>query len=408
MNKDGIITAEDSGIGIDADISPVLGVGSDDLGYLCSNQHGKINIWSRFKPMIWNDVSIHMYDDYVNNNDKSKWWQGNPSTKQCGLYIPYLAASYANTPSRLSTFFTDEMYWTLDAPEPNSVQPARALDFDGYNHYAINPIAFDNVPAIVPVSSGRRFQLDLEIATQGDTHNLGFKDICFKGDPLSNWYLGLIMRKTETRTYVVTSDTPIGSNGSMSIEFDADGDWLWGKWEIVPIITDKELNTVTGENSATYIISANCKPTEIKVLAPGELTYGMLNAYWIDVNNPRLVGYDGFVSNSDSREHTYRVRLNVGHVASGGEPGEMTDVMHIDLGVMTFPARNADGTPFLYNFSSSDMGGAYEPLDIGTTYISSHTYYTNVALGTPDEPITWQPIPEGSYVPVEEGSPKEE
>lgn len=39
-HSNGKITAP---VGIDADIAPVLGVGSYDLGYLCSNAHGKIN-----------------------------------------------------------------------------------------------------------------------------------------------------------------------------------------------------------------------------------------------------------------------------------------------------------------------------------------------------------------------------
>lgn len=42
-----VITAP---VGIDTDIAPVLGVGSYDLGYLCSNAHGKINKWSYIKP----------------------------------------------------------------------------------------------------------------------------------------------------------------------------------------------------------------------------------------------------------------------------------------------------------------------------------------------------------------------
>lgn len=46
-HSNGVITAP---VGIDADIAPVLGVGSYDLGYLCSNAHGKINKWSYIKP----------------------------------------------------------------------------------------------------------------------------------------------------------------------------------------------------------------------------------------------------------------------------------------------------------------------------------------------------------------------
>lgn len=44
-------------MGIDADIAPVLGVGSYDLGYLCSNAHGKINPWARYKPVRYESLA---------------------------------------------------------------------------------------------------------------------------------------------------------------------------------------------------------------------------------------------------------------------------------------------------------------------------------------------------------------
>ena len=183
MNKDGLIFAtpidessDSYGIGIDADISPVLGVGSDDLGYLCSNQHGKINIWSRFKPMIWNDVSIHMYDDYVNNNDTNKWWQG--ADGQCGLDIPYTNQIVSGgVPDK---FFNGEMAWGYNAPEPNSKQPARALDFDGYNHYAVKPISTEGMPTDVflkAAGNDHQFELSYDVVTTGSKYNLGLNDI---------------------------------------------------------------------------------------------------------------------------------------------------------------------------------------------------------------------------------------
>lgn len=53
-HSNGKITAP---VGIDADIAPVLGVGSYDLGYLCSNAHGKINPWARYKPVRYESLA---------------------------------------------------------------------------------------------------------------------------------------------------------------------------------------------------------------------------------------------------------------------------------------------------------------------------------------------------------------
>lgn len=49
MNDGFTITAP---IGIETDVASVLGVDSTDLGYLCSNEHGNINVYSKYKPII--------------------------------------------------------------------------------------------------------------------------------------------------------------------------------------------------------------------------------------------------------------------------------------------------------------------------------------------------------------------
>lgn len=64
-HSNGVITAP---VGIDADIAPVLGVGSYDLGYLCSNAHGKINKWSYIKPKEANTPNFKGYFCDYNGN----------------------------------------------------------------------------------------------------------------------------------------------------------------------------------------------------------------------------------------------------------------------------------------------------------------------------------------------------
>lgn len=98
-HSNGKITAP---VGIDADIAPVLGVGSYDLGYLCSNAHGKINKWSYIKPKEANTPDF--------NN--------------------------ANLPG----FVYDSVNKQLVYDKPKTW--FRALDFDGYDHYA-KPLTVD-------------------------------------------------------------------------------------------------------------------------------------------------------------------------------------------------------------------------------------------------------------------------
>lgn len=107
-HSNGVITAP---VGIDADIAPVLGVGSYDLGYLCSNAHGKINKWSYIKPKEANTP------DFNNAN------------------LPGLIYDSVNKTI------------VYDAPKTWY----RALDFDGYDHNA-KPPTIDNELLLNPVS----------------------------------------------------------------------------------------------------------------------------------------------------------------------------------------------------------------------------------------------------------------
>ena len=81
-HSNGKITAP---VGIDADIAPVLGVGSYDLGYLCSNAHGKINPWARYKPVRYESLAP---------GENEKWWQGWDGN--CGI-MPKRISSYQDS-----------------------------------------------------------------------------------------------------------------------------------------------------------------------------------------------------------------------------------------------------------------------------------------------------------------------
>ena len=115
-HSNGKITAP---VGIDADIAPVLGVGSYDLGYLCSNAHGKINKWSKYKPVRYADMAI---------NDKlDTWWKGD-NNANCGLNV--------NVNGDVLGSYKDNSAYAYDPPRGGDKEPFRALDFNGYDHNA--------------------------------------------------------------------------------------------------------------------------------------------------------------------------------------------------------------------------------------------------------------------------------
>lgn len=113
-HSNGIITAP---VGIDSDIAPVLGVGSYDLGYLCSNAHGKINPQSKKKPVKYAQLAPA---------SNVEWWRATDG--RCGFSFPATQVVIANQ--------DEDKVWTYNPPTGGDAAPYRALDFEGYNHNA--------------------------------------------------------------------------------------------------------------------------------------------------------------------------------------------------------------------------------------------------------------------------------
>ena len=93
-HSNGKITAP---INLGGDVYPTLGIGSTsngyDLGYACANTHGKINKWSKKKPVRYADVAINLKLD--------TWWKGD-NNANCGLNVNVngdVLSSYKNNTS---------------------------------------------------------------------------------------------------------------------------------------------------------------------------------------------------------------------------------------------------------------------------------------------------------------------
>lgn len=147
MIKNGIIIAP-----INAeDPYRVLGVGQYngwwDIGYICSNEHGRINMWSRYKPVAlpaevvngtfnnswgkWDDVPYTGSENWGNN----PWFYGSMYRKT--YTVPVI--------SSLSDIGEDGVQketakWTYNPPVGGDSSPFRLDDFLGYNHLAQAPL----------------------------------------------------------------------------------------------------------------------------------------------------------------------------------------------------------------------------------------------------------------------------
>ena len=94
------------------DISQTLGVASRQVGYLCSNEHGQINRWSRCKP--------------VKVNKRVPLTAGNFKDLRYGFTLPNFNVNGGDA-------------WVYNPPLGEDKGYFRMLDFNGYNHNAIIP-----------------------------------------------------------------------------------------------------------------------------------------------------------------------------------------------------------------------------------------------------------------------------
>ncbi|MCD8030022.1 MAG: hypothetical protein LUF85_04125 [Bacteroides sp.] len=153
------------------DVKEILGVASNDVGYLCANKHGKTNIWSKFKPVKYRSLLGQSYRSTAANYI-AEMWKG--EDKNCGLGLPNKVSKSGDMKIRAerirSLYETDDdsYLWSscYTPPTGGSTYPYRILDFWGYNHEAR--------PFIV--RSGNSFQFDLT----GSSNDL---KVYFTADP---------------------------------------------------------------------------------------------------------------------------------------------------------------------------------------------------------------------------------
>lgn len=149
-NNNGIIT---SPINLETDVYKVLGLGSQngyyDVGYACSNEHGKINISSRYKPVNSSILGIlskeqfktlcYGFGDVISSSDISQRKWG---------YIPPTDAGFY-----------------------------RLTDFDNYNHRASNFCSI-TLPTTIKGTQVNKASIQLLKLNGSDTNGtLGVKDI---------------------------------------------------------------------------------------------------------------------------------------------------------------------------------------------------------------------------------------
>ena len=109
-------------VSLHGDVYPVLGVSKTgtyyDTGYICSNAHGKINPFAKYKPTR-----------YDNPNGGTAWWRANDGN--CG-FAGINQSTYSDIIARYHAGNT----WVYQPPRPGT-DWCRLADFEGYDHSAV-------------------------------------------------------------------------------------------------------------------------------------------------------------------------------------------------------------------------------------------------------------------------------
>lgn len=216
-HSNGKITAP---VGIDADIAPVLGVGSYDLGYLCSNAHGKINPWARYKPVRYESLAP---------GENEKWWQGWDGN--CGI-MPKRISSYQDSVNWANGSMNGWEY----TPPTGGKFPFRLTDFNGYNHRASAPISGFSCPDTATNQfTSSNFVCSAAIMMPSEGHDT---DILNIGDfsEIADCYFGVYVKhKTSQMSRRVTADKKIGTGYAM-VTVNSWG-MTAGDWEVYPFLS---------------------------------------------------------------------------------------------------------------------------------------------------------------------------
>ena len=132
-NSNGVISAP---IDLETDVYAVLGIAAHssgyDLGYACSNDHGRTNKWSRAKPYRKDSLSPVSVSVDPTRIDGQIWGMTPPKMPNNQIYFNSMVMNIISQP-----YQTVYPNWEYQAPRGDTHnEPFRITDFEGYNHYA--------------------------------------------------------------------------------------------------------------------------------------------------------------------------------------------------------------------------------------------------------------------------------
>lgn len=226
-NSNGKITAP---VSLHADVYPVLGLTKSgtfyDAGWVCGNAHGKINKWSKKKPIRYATPSALTDAQF----------KGTAADNNQGVYYGLQVATEAGKLSQLH-----DAAWNFLPPRPGT-DWCRLTDFNGYDHNAV-PTLNGSYQGDDPVyyNVERAFGVHIEYDYRGvNTTGVDIGDMlpATVSEDIGDYYPGILIGDYARSLYSTTANpssntgdptvTPIRRNGTWDTGFYAVLDGLTG------------------------------------------------------------------------------------------------------------------------------------------------------------------------------------
>lgn len=240
MNSNGKISAP---ISLHADVYAVLGLTKTgtyyDTGWVCGNSHGRINKWSKKKPI--------RYAQPGELTDAQ--FKGTTADNVQGIYYGLKVASQAGLLGQLHS-----VNWDYLPPRPGT-DWCRLTDFNGYDHNARPQYDKFNSPGTVALNQQTFYFVCTmaEESTRADMVN--FSDL----EDMGELYFGVYI--TGTRTKCATSDSPGGS----SVAFKTNT-FVVGDYTAYPFLSSVKQTQDAVMQAGRFYTVPGCEPVEFSIV----------------------------------------------------------------------------------------------------------------------------------------------
>ena len=290
-HANGIISAP---ISLHADVYPVLGLAKTgtyyDVAYACGNEHGKINKWSKHKPVRYDSPS-----ELTN----AQW--------ESALYG--MGVTYS---SNIDTVIESALYgdWEYLPPRPGT-DWCRLTDFIGYNHNCVRPCTNTLMNQQMEADQSESVSINFLETTDEAANiqgNINLREIVVNGQSFGNCYFGIVVIDTnKNKVYGITSESTFGNNAVRIIAGGAGtGYWKRGDYTVIPLISSVKRDFCLFSNgeswSGGWYATLPTRPGTLTVRAWDDIDF-RCEAEWVyDSQNKRsAINYDLYYTNRTSQ-----------------------------------------------------------------------------------------------------------